>query len=69
MSDLSDELMKHFENILGDTSAVNYDYYYDIDNYYNCDLDRHKWKWYEGFHMERFYFCEICDLKKPSDRI
>jgi hypothetical protein len=36
---------------------------------YNCQYGGHKWRWYEGFHVERYWFCEICDekdrVKKP----
>ena len=29
----------------------------------NCQYGYHIWKWYEGFHMERYWFCTTCDEK------
>lgn len=31
--------------------------------YYNCANNAHKWKWYVGAHMDKFWYCELCDLK------
>ena len=44
---------------------------YDLDEYagygiqptYNCQYGYHKWRWYQGFHLEKYWFCETCGEK------
>ena len=59
-------------NIPGD--MYDNQYMYDLDRLdsegyiqpkptYACSYGNHKWKWYVGFHMERYWFCELCDDK------
>ena len=28
-----------------------------------CTYGYHKWVWYVGLHMERYWFCSVCDEK------
>jgi hypothetical protein len=30
---------------------------------YSCQYNYHKWQYYVGFHMERYWFCTVCDEK------
>jgi hypothetical protein len=58
------------ENFLYENSqpCIELDAYMDI--YTNktvatstCTYGYHKWQWYEGLHMERYWFCTVCDEK------
>lgn len=30
---------------------------------FNCSIGYHDWRWYPGFHMDRYWYCEGCDKK------
>ena len=65
MSNNDPYLIKEFDRLVdeGNTTSLA------LDHSYDCNKGFHVWKWYVGFHIERFWYCEHCtakDLKKPA---
>lgn len=57
------DLLLEYERLIADGG---YDYKpvaIEEYKYYNCATGVHKWKWYVGFHMDRFWYCEMCPAK------
>jgi hypothetical protein len=43
---------------------VDYDDFWGYEEpKYCCEENRHKWVFYQGFHLDKFWFCEMCDKK------
>jgi hypothetical protein len=68
----NEELMKEYERLIGEGGLV-LDISPAADYVYKCNQGIHKWKWYVGAHMDKFWFCELCDFKdklgSPPSRI
>jgi hypothetical protein len=57
------DLVQEFDRLVAEGGyGLDMDYYHN----YNCEFGNHKWKWYVGFHVERFWYCEICDAKDKT---
>ena len=57
------ELLAEFNRLVAEggidlSNQIRADY-----QYYNCATGNHKWRWYVGAHMDKYWFCELCDLK------
>ena len=65
MSSESLELLKEFERLVSEGGIATYNSYpyIDLEPRYSCEHGLHKWKWYVGFLLEQYYFCELCDKK------
>jgi len=60
------DLSKEFDRLIAEGGSYRHEV--ELESRYNCNRDMHKWKWYVGFHTERFWFCELCDLKDRCTR-
>lgn len=74
MSADKDDLLKEFDRLVaeGGYDPSNYNAV-DIEYQYSCTRGVHKWVWYKGFHLEQYWFCELCPVKDlngaPPSRI
>lgn len=61
------ELLYDLGRMTNDGSSWNdpYGYYHEQDNISmaTCQYGNHKWVYYIGLHVERYWFCTVCDEK------
>ena len=59
------DLLKEFERLVAEGGSYPCNEV-ELQPRYNCNSGYHDWKWYVGLHMERYWFCQLCDIKDEA---
>jgi hypothetical protein len=65
-TDIELDLLKEFDRLVKEGEAHAGHNEIELEFRYDCTRGFHKWRWYEGLKLDRFYFCELCDTKDKS---
>lgn len=63
MNHYNQDLLDEFERMVSEGAPCPQ---VELEIYNFCSYGSHNMVWYEGLHLDRFWFCTVCDTKDKT---